>query len=90
MRTRRGTRSGKTGKTRGWKFSSQASVRIVVALFAYLPMSIGALVAWWVGWGVDGWLLSTMIGGILGAVLLLVVFLLYVSSQERKSRCARR
>jgi uncharacterized membrane protein YfcA len=62
----------------------------MVALFVALPMAIGALVAWWAGWGVDGWLFSTMIGGILGAVLLLVLFLLYVPSRERRPRRARR
>ena len=90
MSTKPGTRSGKPRPTRSRQFSSKAIVWILVALFAVLPIATGLLVARWFGWGVDGSLFGVMTGGIMVAILLLVVLLQYESPRTRKPGRASR
>lgn len=84
MRTKPGTRSRKPRPTRSRQFSSKATVWILVTLFVGLPITTGLLVAKWFGWGVDGSLFGVMTGGIMVAVLLLVVLLQYESPRIRR------
>jgi hypothetical protein len=69
--------------------SPKATVRILVTLFAVLPITTGLLVARLFGWGVDGSLFGVMSGGIMVAVLLLVV-LLQEPNRKRTLRRATR
>ncbi len=90
MSTRPVARSRKPRPTRSRQFSSKVIVRILVTLFAGLPVASGLLVAWWFGWGVDGSLFGVMTGGIMVAALLLVVLLKYESPRTRKPGRASR
>ncbi len=84
MSTKPGTRSKKPMLARLRQFSSKATIWILVTLFAGLPITTGLLVARWFGWGVDGSLFGVMTGGIMVAVLLLVVLLQYESPRTRR------
>lgn len=75
MSTKPGTRTKKPRQTKVL-LSSRVTMRILVPLFAGLPIITGLLVAQWFGWGVDGALFGVMSGGIMVAVLLLGVLLL--------------
>ncbi len=68
--------------------SSRVTRRILVTLFAGLPIITGLLVAQWFGWGIDGALFGVMTVGIVVAVLLLVG-LLQEPSRKREPRRAR-
>jgi hypothetical protein len=83
MSTKPGTRSRKPRPTKS-PLSPKATARILVTLFAGLPLATGLLVAKWFGWGVDGSLFGVMTGGIMVAVLLLVVLLQYESPRTRR------
>ena len=89
MRTKSGTRSRKPRQMR-LPLSPNVTVLILVTLFMVLPVATGLLVARLIGWGVDGSLFGVMTGGIMVAVLLLVVLLQYESPRTRISGRAGR
>jgi hypothetical protein len=88
MRTKSGPRSRKPMRKTS-PLSPKATVRILVTLFTVLPITTGLLVARLFGWGVDGSLFGVMSGGIMVAVLLLVV-LLHEPHRKRTPRRATR
>lgn len=74
MSTKPGIQSKKPRETRVL-LSSRVTRRILVTLFAGLPIITGLLVARWFGWSIDGALFGVMTGGIVGGVILTAVVL---------------
>lgn len=87
MSTKPGIQSKKPRQTKVLS-SSRVTMRILIMLFAGLPIITGLFVARWFGWGIDGALFGVMAGGIVVAVLLLVG-LLQEPSRKREPRRAR-